>query len=37
MGGLTSRFGMELGVTLPLTPPLREIKTPACAYLSYFE
>ena len=25
MGGLTARFGMELGVTLPLKPPLRKI------------
>ncbi len=31
MGGLTSRFGMELGVTLPLAPPQREANTPWCA------
>ena len=28
MGGLTSRFGMELGVTLPLASPQREVRTP---------
>ena len=25
MGGLTSRFGKELGITLPLGPPLRNV------------
>ena len=25
MGGLTARFGMELGITLPLSPPLRNL------------
>lgn len=31
MGGLTSGFGMEPGVTLPLAPPQREANTPWCA------
>ena len=39
MGGLTSRFGMELGMTLPLAPPQREVRTQQdmCLILSGIE
>ena len=37
MRGLTSRFEMELGITLSLAPPQREANTPQYACFSLIE